>query len=132
MSLKYWFFIAALFAAAVAPIEAHHSIASYYDASKTSTITGTLTRVEWRSPHVFFFIDVKDESGAVTSWGVEHASPQSLYRAGCRKDDIAIGSLVEVDIMPGLRDNHSGRVRVIKYNGKRFFELGVGAVNTAE
>jgi hypothetical protein len=108
-----------------AALDAHHSNASYYDTAKTVTITGTLTKVEWRSPHVFFAVDVKDANGTVTTYGLEHASPQSLYRAGFRKDDVAIGSVVEVDIMPGLRDHTTGRMRVMRFKGKNFFELGL-------
>jgi Family of unknown function (DUF6152) len=113
-------------------LTAHHSIASYYDSVKVVTIKGTLTKIEWRSPHAFFFVDVKDKDGKVTTWGLEHASPQSLYRAGYRKDDLAVGSEVEVSIMPGIREPNRGRVRYMIHNGKHYYELGLAAVSTVE
>jgi Family of unknown function (DUF6152) len=121
-----------LLALVSASLAAHHSIASYYDANKVTTIKGTLTKIEWRSPHAFFFVDVKDKDGKVATWGLEHASPQSLYRAGYRKDDLAPGSEVEVSIMPGIREPNRGRVRFMLHNGKRYYELGLAAVSTVE
>ena len=43
------------------PLAAHHSFAAEYDSSKPVNVTGTLTRVEWTNPHIWFYIDVKDE-----------------------------------------------------------------------
>jgi hypothetical protein len=39
------------FALSVAPLVAHHSTAAVYDISKTITIQGTVTSVEWLNPH---------------------------------------------------------------------------------
>jgi len=36
----------------VVPLFAHHSIASEYDATKATTITGVMSKVEWLNPHV--------------------------------------------------------------------------------
>ena len=48
------------------PSSAHHSFAAEYDAKKPTTLTGTVTKVEWTNPHVHFFLDVRDSSGAST------------------------------------------------------------------
>ena len=55
----------------VVPLFAHHSIASEYDATKATTITGVMSKVEWLNPHVWISIDVKDANGAVANWRVE-------------------------------------------------------------
>lgn len=73
---------------------AHHSAAPAYDTDHKITLRGTVTQVEWKNPHVFYFIDVKDASGKVTNWAIEASTPNQLYRAGWRKDDLKIGDTV--------------------------------------
>jgi hypothetical protein len=58
----------------VTTTSAHHSSAAY-DASYPLTLDGVITSVNWRNPHSFVYIDVKDESGATTKWGLETVSP---------------------------------------------------------
>jgi hypothetical protein len=77
------------------PVIAHHSFAAQYDREKTITLNGTVTRVEWMNPHVYFYMDVKDTTGVV-HWAVEGGAPTSLYRAGWRKDSLKAGDVVTV------------------------------------
>ncbi|MGE0362910.1 MAG: DUF6152 family protein [Vicinamibacterales bacterium] len=92
--------VAAVVAVVVAsiggPVTAHHSFAAQYDRDKTITLNGTVTRVEWMNPHVYFYLDVKDASGAVSHWAIEGGAPTSLYRAGWRKDALKVGDVVTV------------------------------------
>jgi hypothetical protein len=67
---------------AVAPVLAHHSFAAEFDAGKPVNVTGAVTKVEWSNPDVWFYIDVKYESGKVNNWGVEMGSPNGLLRTG--------------------------------------------------
>ena len=73
---------------------AHHSVAATYDTDKKITLHGAITQLEWKNPHVFYFIDVTDGSGKVTNWAIEASTPNQLYRAGWRKDDVKIGDAV--------------------------------------
>ena len=75
---------------------AHHSAAAAYDVDSKVTFTGTVTRLDWKNPHIFYFIDVVDESGKVTNWAIEGSTPNQLYRNGWRKDDLKIGDKVTV------------------------------------
>jgi len=88
------FTIVVILFSAVATVSAHHSAAATYDATKKITLKGTVTRVEWKNPHVFYFIDVKDSSGKVVNWAIEASTPNQLYRAGWRKTDLPTGSTV--------------------------------------
>ena len=51
-------------------------------------LSGTVTRIEWTNPHIWFYVDVKNPtSGQVVSWEVESAGASNLLRAGLRKED---------------------------------------------
>jgi hypothetical protein len=77
---------------------AHHSFAAEFDASKPIKLTGIVTKLEWTNPHVWFYINVKDEkTGEVTNWGAEMGPPHGLQRQGWRRDTLKIGEQVSVE-----------------------------------
>ena len=78
------------------PALAHHSFAAEYDAKRPVTLHGVVTKVEWFNPHARFIIDVKDESGKVTTWNLDLASPNALRRLGWTKDFLTVGGEVTV------------------------------------
>jgi len=75
---------------------AHHSFAAEYDANKPVTLKGTVSRVEWTNPHARFYVDVKDDSGKVTTWNLELASPNVLVRNGWGRNTVKVGDAVTV------------------------------------
>lgn len=88
--------LASTFAAAPA-LRAHHSFAAEYDRTKPITLTGTVTKVEWQNPHIYFYLDVKSADGTVEHWAIEGGAPNALYRAGWRKDSLQAGNAVTVE-----------------------------------
>jgi len=77
---------------------AHHSFSAEFDAAKPVKLTGIVTNVEWTNPHVWFYINVKDEAtGKVTNWGAEMGPPHGLQRGGWRRETLKIGESVTVD-----------------------------------
>ena len=82
---------------AATPLAAHHSFAAQYDRNKPVILTGTVTKLEWMNPHIYFYLDVKDPSGNVAGWAIEGGNPAGLYRNGWRKDSLKIGDLVTVE-----------------------------------
>jgi len=87
---------AGLITAAV-PMLAHHSFSAEYDRSKPITLKGTVTKVEWMNPHARFYLDVKDDSGAVTNWEFELGSPNGLMRQGWSRNSLKEGDVVTVN-----------------------------------
>ena len=79
-----------------ASVIAHHSFAAQYDRSKPITLAGPVMRIEWMNPHIYFYMDVKDAAGKTTQWAIEGGAPNTLYRAGWRKDSVKIGEVVTV------------------------------------
>ena len=102
---------------------AHHSFAAEFDANAPVTLTGTVTKLEWTNPHIWFFMDVKGETGTVANWGLEMASPSQLLRAGWKRDSMKIGDVVTVEASRA-RDgstNANARTVTLAGTGQRLF-----------
>ncbi len=67
-------------AMAVAPALAHHSFVAQYDRDASVSLTGVITKVEWQSPHIWFYPDVTADDGTVTNWAISGGSPGQLAR----------------------------------------------------
>jgi len=82
---------------AVTPLAAHHSFSAEYDSKKSVTLKGTVTKVEWMNPHVYFYIDVMDDSGNINNWSLEMGPPNGLERSGWTRNTMKVGDEVIVE-----------------------------------
>jgi len=60
----------------------HHSFAAEFDGNDCRDFTGVLTKLDWQNPHAYFYLDVKDDSGATQSWSFQTYALITLKRAG--------------------------------------------------
>ena len=82
--------------AAAVPLVAHHSFSAEYG-NEPANLKGAVTKIEWQNPHVFFYIDVRDEeTGKVTNWALEMGAPSVIQRNGWKRNTMKIGDLVIV------------------------------------
>ena len=122
-------FVVLFFAPTV--LVAHHSEAAQFDTTKPIKVSGVVKKVEWMNPHIWFYVDVKDESGNATTWGFSGLPPGMAVRRGFTKDTLKIGETV---VVQGFRakdgsNNASGNILTFA-DGRQVFPgaLEVGTV----
>jgi hypothetical protein len=98
--------LAAILAATAAPALAHHSAAQEFDLSKTVTLKGQVTDVDWVNPHIYFGMDVKEADGSVTKWRIESVPVAFARKAGITKEMVEKG--VSLTAAPAWREDHLG------------------------
>jgi hypothetical protein len=97
-SFRLKFALPALLAiAASLPLFAHHSFAAEFDDQKPVKMTGTIVKVEWQNPHIWYYLAVKNADGTNTTWGFAGGAPGQLMRRGITKDQLKVGETVVVE-----------------------------------
>ncbi len=118
---RFCVFAMGLLTAAV-PVLAHHSFSAEFDSSKPVTLKGNITKVDWLNPHIWIYLDVKDDSGKVTSWQCEGGPPNTLTRNGWTKNDLKQGDAVTVSgTLAKDKSNSCNASSVVMPNGRRVF-----------
>jgi Family of unknown function (DUF6152) len=92
---------------------AHHSFAAEFDAEKPVKLTGPVTRLEWTNPHVWFYLDVKDDTGELSNWAIEMGSPNGLLRMGWTRNSLKLGDVVTVEGFRSRNKDRTGNASVI-------------------
>ena len=101
---------------------AHHSFAAEYDIEKPLTVAGVVTKVEWTNPHARFYIDVRNDSGAITNWEFELGSPNNLMRRGWSRNSLKPGDSVSVEGFAARNDPHVANAKTVTLaDGKKVF-----------
>src|SRR5690349_24750076 len=110
-----------------APAWAHHTFSVEYDASKCSDMTGTLTKVDWQNPHVYFYVDLKEADNQVSSWSFEAVSVAYLKRSGIQRQDFDNNMGKMVTVRACLGKSSSGKraaAETVKMPDGRTFRVG--------
>jgi hypothetical protein len=113
---------AGLMLAASIPLAAHHSFAAEFDASKKVSLQGTVTKLDWMNPHIWIYLDTKDDSGTVAHWQCEGAPPNTLTRNGWTRDALKAGDQVTIDGVRSKDGTNTCNARSVKLpSGKSVF-----------
>ena len=110
--------------------QAHHSFAAEFDAASKIKLTGTVTKLQWRNPHTYFFVDIADEKGVVHNWAFELGSPNVLMRRGWTNESLKAGDTVTVEGARARDGSYKANANsVVLASGKRLF-TGTAAEET--
>jgi hypothetical protein len=104
------------------PLIAHHAFAAEFDIDKPVTVQGAVAKVEWTNPHIWIYVDVKDDKGAVVRWQCEGGSPNTLTRQGWSRDTLKEGDQVTIQGYLAKNNSTTCNSRSVKTaDGKQLF-----------
>ena len=89
-----------VFSIAATTLQAHHGRGATYDMKKRVTLKGTVSKVEWRNPHVLIYMDVKDDDGKVVTWGFENSGVSTLAQEGYNRNTLHVGQDITAIVNP--------------------------------
>ena len=109
------------------PVLAHHGRGSMFNMDKQVTLKGKVTEVSWRNPHVVIYMDAKDDTGKVVTWGFENANTTVLARAGFNRNTLRVGQEITAIVNPARTGVPAGIVvTIILADGKEIMSRGRG------
>jgi Family of unknown function (DUF6152) len=94
---------------------AHHNMSGIFDFNDRVTLSGTLTNLDWRNPHIEILVDAKRDSGQVEAWKAEGPSPIFFRSRDTSKADFdkAIGKPVKLEVSRARDGSRWGLLRNI-------------------
>jgi hypothetical protein len=120
VSLKF-FLISLLASLPLASVEAHHSRAMF-DIDNTIEIEGVVSLVRWRSPHVYWGVEVTNAQSETEEWMIEGHSISGLMGNGWQPDSVQTGDHVRVIINPSRDESrHFGLLDYFRHDDGRIF-----------
>jgi hypothetical protein len=119
--LPHWLIVAGISFALDSAAWAHHS-QSEFDFKSMVEVEGSVTDLDWRSPHARLYVDVVNEQGKKVNWDFELPSPMTLMRRGWKRNSLKPGDHVKVKGARARRFPNIAYASVIRdANGKPLF-----------
>lgn len=103
---------------------AHHAFSAEFDANKRLEIEGVVTKVRFVNPHSWIYVDVTDDKGEVTNWGLEFGTPSALAARGLTKEEIKAGTEVRIQGFHAKRGGPWGYAAQLTLPDGRTFKTG--------
>jgi hypothetical protein len=98
---------------------AHHSFVAEFDSKQTVILKGAVTKLEWANPHIWVYLDVKDDQGTSVHWQCEGGPPNTLTRNGWSKDSLKTGDSVTIDGYLARDGSKTCNARIVKLRDGR-------------
>src|ERR1700676_1632012 len=112
---------------------AHHAYTAEFDTTKPIKLTGVLRRLEWTNPHIWLYLDVKDENGKITRWGFSASPPGLLTRRGITKTSLKLGEVLTISGHPAKDGSNNASGNIVTFADGRDALIGQDqAVNPTE
>jgi Family of unknown function (DUF6152) len=95
---------------------AHHNMTALFDFNDRVTLNGTLTEVDWRNPHTYLTVEVKNDKGETETWKIEGPPPSFFRIRDLGKPDFeaSIGKTVTVELSRARDKSRSGLIRTLR------------------
>jgi Family of unknown function (DUF6152) len=115
MTLRMSVLIVLVITLLTATASAHHNMSAIFDFNDRVTLSGTLTELDWRNPHIYIAVDAKRDSGQMEAWKAEGPSPIFFRSRDTSKVDFekAIGKPVKLEVSRARDGSNSGLLRNI-------------------
>ncbi len=97
----------------------HHNMTALFDLNDRVTLTGTLTKVDWRNPHIYLSMTVKKGDGQMENWEIEGPPPSFFRTRDIAKSDFenALGKMATAEASRARDHSLSGLIRTITLPG---------------
>ena len=82
----------------------HHS-RTYFQLDVEARVTGTVTQVKWRNPHVRYVLTRVNKQGQMETWSLDGQTPGGYEREGWNEDSIKVGDHVTFIVNPNNKNN---------------------------
>ena len=96
---------------------AHHNMSALFDFNDRVTVTGTLTKLDWRNPHIYVFIDGKTtaDQPQAQAWSAEGPAPSFFRAQNINKVDVEayIGKPVTAEMSRARDGSNTGLLRIM-------------------
>ncbi len=93
---------------------AHHNMSAVFDFNNRVSLSGTLTKIDWRNPHIYLTVDVEGDKDMET-WQVEGPAPSFFRIRDISKMDFenASGKVVKFEASRARDGSRTGLLRVM-------------------
>lgn len=99
-------------------VQAHHNMSALFDFNNRVTMTGTLTKFDWRNPHIQLIVEV-NKDGQMETWTLEGPPPIFFKERDVSKSDFenAFGKTVTAEASRARDGSRAGLLRTLTLPG---------------
>ena len=93
---------------------AHHNMSAIFDFNDRVNLSGTLSKIDWRNPHIELIVDTKNGQ-EVQTWSLEGPAPSFFRARDINKSDFesALGKTVTAEASRARDGSRWGLLRVM-------------------